>query len=628
MHDRWLIAATVLSSLIIAVADSMLPSGKAVVILFMIPVIAAGRIRWRSAVVATASFCVVLNIGTYVIRHGITGFHEPYIVRRILSIVATVIAAYITLRMRTLEAEKIEKQLLVDLATDAIFTRAADGTVLRWSQGAERLYGITANQAIGRKAATLLAPGPPEVLLAAELALRLNGHWLGEIFQRTKDGRTFAVLSHWSLRRDNRGRLTEILESNADISARKQAERRLIDSAERYHRIFHASGVAMWEEDYTQTQQVLSKLRSRGVIDLQTFLLSNMEVLREVLQTVRVLDVNDKAVALFGTGGAEGFRSLHTTMLATGSPQMHALHLEAILENATSFEAETSASKVNGEPLHIVKVVRFSFDRPGHAFISAIDVGARLRLEQQRDDLDAAVARNSHSVTLGALAVHVSNDLIGPIADIAAHGRTCLSALRETAGGIQTLSSGLSAILRESCKAAEAIAFVRSFVRRKAAPHEAVDLAESMENAIYLVKRQIARNAVLVLRNIGPDRARFIGDRLRIEHLLVQLLLSAIEALGKTIGQTRYLKVSLQKKDGEAIVRIGYNACDIDPVTFVPLARRSSDIVAAMREDELNWTICQSTILAHGANHSMIAVPGAGIVHEVRFDLNEQIVVE
>ena len=51
--------------------------------------------------------------------------------------------------------------------------------------------------------------------------------WSGELVHRARDGREVVVQSHWLARRDERGRVAEVLESNTDVTGRKRAEEAL-----------------------------------------------------------------------------------------------------------------------------------------------------------------------------------------------------------------------------------------------------------------------------------------------------------------------------------------------------------------------------------------------------------------
>ena len=130
---------------------------------------------------------------------------------------------------------------LVDLAFDAMFTRSFDDrTITSWNAGAERLYGWSRGDALGKKAAELLCSEYPLPLEEIEQQLRQTGQWEGEIVQCRKDGRQINVNCRWGLQSDSSGRPLAILEINSDLSAHRQASERLSSSEERFRLLVSA----------------------------------------------------------------------------------------------------------------------------------------------------------------------------------------------------------------------------------------------------------------------------------------------------------------------------------------------------------------------------------------------------
>jgi PAS domain S-box-containing protein len=117
-------------------------------------------------------------------------------------------------------AETAEKARFLDLANDAIFVKTAQGTISYWNKGAERLYGWTASEALGRIPLELLRSEYPIPLQEIER----GDTWQGEIRQTTRDGKRIVIGSRWTTLRDESGKATGWLEINTDITARKRAE--------------------------------------------------------------------------------------------------------------------------------------------------------------------------------------------------------------------------------------------------------------------------------------------------------------------------------------------------------------------------------------------------------------------
>ena len=136
------------------------------------------------------------------------------------------IAVYqdITERKRSEEA-RANLAAIVENANDAIFSRTLDGTITSWNAGAERIFGYTAAEAVGRPATFNLAPGH-QPNLARNTAQVLRGEVIKPhpAKRMTKDGRLVDVLTSHSPIRDSAGSIVGASVIIHDITALRQAE--------------------------------------------------------------------------------------------------------------------------------------------------------------------------------------------------------------------------------------------------------------------------------------------------------------------------------------------------------------------------------------------------------------------
>jgi len=124
---------------------------------------------------------------------------------------------------------------MLDQSHDAIFAWELGGPIVYWNRGAERLYGIRPQQAVGRVAYELLATAFPGTLDAVLVALMERGEWSGELKHTTGNGGRVVVDSSMALIEEPDGRRL-VLESDRDITARKRVEQVLRESHERFQR--------------------------------------------------------------------------------------------------------------------------------------------------------------------------------------------------------------------------------------------------------------------------------------------------------------------------------------------------------------------------------------------------------
>ena len=126
-------------------------------------------------------------------------------------------------------AEEIlrERASLLDLTHDTVFVRDMNDVITYWNRGAEELYGWTSQEAVGQVTHQLTRTIFPEPLDEINAKVLRTGRWEGELIHTTRDGTRVVVASRWSLQRDERSKPIAILETNNNITERKQAEEAL-----------------------------------------------------------------------------------------------------------------------------------------------------------------------------------------------------------------------------------------------------------------------------------------------------------------------------------------------------------------------------------------------------------------
>jgi PAS domain S-box-containing protein len=120
---------------------------------------------------------------------------------------------------------------IIRQAYDAIFLRDSSNAITLWNQGAERTYGYTEAEALGRSPHELLQTVPPVPLEEIYESLRREGYWEGELRHTRKDGVQIFVESRWATVRDERGVVASVLEITRDVTERRRAEARLRQAA-------------------------------------------------------------------------------------------------------------------------------------------------------------------------------------------------------------------------------------------------------------------------------------------------------------------------------------------------------------------------------------------------------------
>ena len=117
--------------------------------------------------------------------------------------------------------------------------------------------------------------------------------WSGEGVNYALNGSALDILLHWRILPGHEATWDRVLVTIENITERKRAEQRL-------HNLFEASPISLWEEDYGALKAYFDDLRAQGVGDLRAHLDAHPEAVEACMGLIRVLDVNQKTLDLFG----------------------------------------------------------------------------------------------------------------------------------------------------------------------------------------------------------------------------------------------------------------------------------------------------------------------------------------
>jgi PAS domain S-box-containing protein len=117
---------------------------------------------------------------------------------------------------------------VLDAVSRAVIATDIDGTIVYWNRGAERLYGWTADEVLGRGIVDVLVPAEHTSQAADVLdQVRRERQWSGDFLIRHKDGCTVRVAAVNRAVVDGEGRVIAMVGESEDVSSARRLESEL-----------------------------------------------------------------------------------------------------------------------------------------------------------------------------------------------------------------------------------------------------------------------------------------------------------------------------------------------------------------------------------------------------------------
>jgi PAS domain S-box-containing protein len=153
---------------------------------------------------------------------------------------------------------------LIESADDAIVSKTLDGIITSWNKGAERIFGYTAEEAVGQPITIIIPPDhldeEPKILARLRAGERI-AHF--ETVRLRKDGKLLDISLTLSPIKGPNGQIIGASKIARDITAQRQAHRALQEASERLKLALDAAHLGDWMWDARTNMVTVSNTAAR-----------------------------------------------------------------------------------------------------------------------------------------------------------------------------------------------------------------------------------------------------------------------------------------------------------------------------------------------------------------------------
>jgi PAS domain S-box-containing protein len=395
-----------------------------------------------------------------------------------------------------------------------ITTIDLEWNILLWNQGAERMFGYAAAEAVGKNATALLVPEVDSMWTRAAEVVKETGFWEGSFPLRAKGGRRVLIHSHISLMRDDFGRPIALIAVFTDLSIEERLKRRFLASDNRLKTIVEYAPFDVGAVD------------SDGVVTLWS---ASTEATTGIPKTVAVgskledLLPKDAHCRHFLAEIAEVFRSRKMTQFEESAPRS--------LGPRKGQEAEevTWLVPIMGRDGHVEGCVWYLWDATEFR---------RLQRELLRAERMAALG------TLAGGVAHECNNIMGSI-QLYAQVALKRADLRSSAQALNVVLAGVGRMKR----------IVRSLLEfsgdRPLQPRW-INIVDIVEETLVLFERELEQKSISVVRDYASV-PQVLADPHKMGQVFMNLIINARDAM---VAEGGTLRVETDCSRDHVLIRI------------------------------------------------------------------------
>ncbi|MEZ5524026.1 MAG: PAS domain S-box protein [Pseudomonadales bacterium] len=451
-----------------------------------------------------------LNLGI-VAKIDLTEIRQPFVYAGIfvvlITLILVIIGTILVGRIGNPLIQKLEEndhrlRSILDTAADGIITLDEDGLIRSFNQAAEKIFGYSAEEAIGQHITTLVADPLPYFY---------HGNTDGEGVLKTDSEREVT-----GLHRSGKQVPLEIA-----VSEVQDRHTRIITSIVR---------------DITERKEALQALRQREE-ELRLTFENTPAGIYICSLSGEILRANLAFCSLLGHSQQSLIGRVHTDFVNPDDKGRLAYHEGQLVNgNFDSYSLEISFVEREGNKIPCKfrsSVIRNEKGTPQLCIMHIEDLSEQLKNEQLVSEHRERLAQVTRLSTLGEMAASIAHEINQPLSAVATYATACQRLVDQEQPNLGEISQILNKISNQALRAGDVIHRLREFIRNRKTQKEKIACSDLISEVIGLAEVDAQYHHVTIQTDLEPDLPLIYVDAVQIQQVILNLLRNAIESMDK-----------------------------------------------------------------------------------------------
>ena len=184
---------------------------------------------------------------------------------------------------------------------------------------------------------------------------------------------------------------------------------------------------------------------------------------------------------------------------------------------------------------------------------SSTDITEGKHAEESLRQAQTDLAHVSRATTMGELTASLAHEVNQPIAAALTDANTCMRWLARDQPDLKEAREAASRVVKDAKRAAEIVGRIRLLFKKGASQRELVDVNEVIREMIVLLHSEVTRYSVSVRPELAEDLPQFMGDRVQLQQVMMNLIMNSIDAM-KDMDRKRELVIKSQRAENEELM--------------------------------------------------------------------------